>query len=436
MKLLIITHLIPYPLSEGGKISQYALIDYLRNKCAITLVVFAYSDADEKLIHHLQQAWPDVCIEVISPQVPAPLQAKGTIRRKAKAFCKAVLHKANIAYGKLFSEDGLPPMTAEENLIGLTEFARPRERKVIDRVAAIVSKVRPHLVQMEFVYTLDLVLALPKELKKIFVHHELRYMRLKTEHAILSVGNEVYDRYLRRFCELTEIGLLQHFDGIMTLSEDDREHLQQKLPGKTVFSSPFPVLDSEFRPIQRQNQLVKKLVFMGSELHSPNKDAVEWYLATMANAIFEMHGLVLHVIGHWSEQTISLYRGNPYVSFAGFVEDAGAFCQNSIMIVPLRIGSGIRAKILYAAAWGIPVISTMLGSEGILESNRFCVTANSPGEFLAAVTTLLADPEKCYEQISDAQKIIWKHYSQQAAGEKRLSFYNAVLQGQTCASVL
>ena len=48
MNIMIITPKIPYPLNEGGKISQFAIIDYLRRIHSVILVLATYTDEDEK----------------------------------------------------------------------------------------------------------------------------------------------------------------------------------------------------------------------------------------------------------------------------------------------------------------------------------------------------------------------------------------------------
>ncbi len=60
------------------------------------------------------------------------------------------------------------------------------------------------------------------------------------------------------------------------------------------------------------------------------------------------------------------------------------------MIVPLRAGGGMRVKILEALAFGLPVVSTTLGCEGIaLENGRHIMIADTPDEFARAVMQLL-----------------------------------------------
>ena len=53
-----------------------------------------------------------------------------------------------------------------------------------------------------------------------------------------------------------------------------------------------------------------------------------------------------------------------------------------VIVVPLRIGSGTRLKILEAMAMGKPIVSTSIGSEGLEVTNRHHLTiADSPAEF-------------------------------------------------------
>ncbi|HEV7330143.1 MAG TPA: glycosyltransferase [Flavisolibacter sp.] len=434
MKLLIVTHLIPYPLSDGGRISQYALLDFIRHKCSVTLVVFTRSQTEIEHIQELQKKWPNVRVEAVSLQVPLPLREKRSIGRLFRSAFELILHKANKVYGAIYKPaESSPP--DDEKLFPLVDFIQPKGRKVIDELLTIVAGVKPDIVQLEFVELLDLFCCLPKQLPKVFVHHELRFVRVQTEYKTFAQGSDNYGHYLEQFTWQCEINLLGFADGIITLSEEDKDLLTCYLPKQQITSSPFPVLDGEFRSVSREQQRVVKLVFVGGEFHSPNKDAVQWYMESMAESIFTRFGLVLHVIGKWSKETIGLYHNNPAVKFAGYIEDVGAYCQNSIMLVPLRIGSGIRYKILYAAAWGLPVVSTTLGCQGIVENEKICLIANTPAEFMDALSTLVQSEETCLTRAAGAQASVRQQYSQAVAGERRLSFYRELLENLALVKV-
>ncbi|MDQ6815707.1 MAG: glycosyltransferase family 4 protein [Bacteroidota bacterium] len=434
MKLLIITHLIPYPLSEGGKISQYALIDYLRKKCSITLLLFVHTEADDVAVLHLKKTWQDVAFEVITMRPALPPRRKRTAKTLLQAACKAVLHKSHVGYDKMFPSSHLSQSdeeTRNENIIDLVDFIKPRPRENIDKINAIIEDFKPDIIQIEFVYLLDLVLCLPPHIKKIFIHHELRFMRVETEMATIENGSSNYARYLKRLCEISEIGLLKNFDAIVTMSEDDERLLLQSLPKKEIYSSPFPILDSEIKEIKRDNLIIEKLVFVGGEFHSPNKDAVEWYISSIAKMVVEKLGLTLHIIGNWSLETMEKYKNHPSIHFTGYIEDLSDYCRNSIMLVPLRIGSGIRQKILYAAAAGVPIISTTIGSEGIPENAKFCVEANTPEQFIDGIGKIANDINFTEKMVANAQIILGKYYSQQVAGQKRLDLYQSVLESES-----
>ena len=85
------------------------------------------------------------------------------------------------------------------------------------------------------------------------------------------------------------------------------------------------------------------------------------------------------------------------------------------MVVPLRIGSGTRIKILEAAASGKAVVSTAIGAEGLDFKDRSeIVIANDPNSFASEVVTLLRDPQQRSSIGQAARKKVVERYSQKA----------------------
>jgi glycosyltransferase involved in cell wall biosynthesis len=61
-------------------------------------------------------------------------------------------------------------------------------------------------------------------------------------------------------------------------------------------------------------------------------------------------------------------------------------------MVPLRIGGGTRLKITESLSIGCPVVSTTIGAQGLdLRPNEHLLLGDSPADFAAALTRLLAD---------------------------------------------
>jgi glycosyltransferase involved in cell wall biosynthesis len=66
----------------------------------------------------------------------------------------------------------------------------------------------------------------------------------------------------------------------------------------------------------------------------------------------------------------------------------------TIFVVPLRIASGTRFKILEAGAMAKPIVSTRIGAEGLdFQSGNQIIVEDNPVHFARAIADLLADSE-------------------------------------------
>ncbi|RYY08260.1 MAG: glycosyltransferase [Sphingobacteriaceae bacterium] len=417
MNLLLITPYIPYPLSEGGKISQFAMIDYLRNNQNITLVLLA--DQIEKLndINALKSFWPNVDIETISTyeKNPPKRSTSRVIIDQIKSV-KNSLNKETISITPKSDFD-------RSDVINLTYL---KSRDFIKQLNTIINKKRYDLAQIDFLDFIDLVNLIPVNTKKIFVHHEIRFARLITG---LDSSFDVYQNYIINYVKAAEAKMLSLYDGILVFSDDDKKKLEDlpELKGK-VFNSPFPILNADFIEISDTAEVINKITFIGGDTHYPNFDAVQWFTDEI---IPLMHSsLQLHVVGIWSKENMDLIleKSNGQVIFSGFVDDLIMYCKNSIMVVPLRLGSGIRTKILYAMAHGTPIISTSIGCEGLGITNlKEMVIADTKQEFADAVISLTQDILLMKNLIVNAQHFAKSRYSQDAAGSVRLELIKSII---------
>jgi glycosyltransferase involved in cell wall biosynthesis len=83
------------------------------------------------------------------------------------------------------------------------------------------------------------------------------------------------------------------------------------------------------------------------------------------------------------------------VETPGYVADLEAYlAETAVFIVPLQAGGGMRVKIVDAWSWGLPVVSTSIGAEGLSYINETnLLLADDPDAFAAAVVSLLSKPE-------------------------------------------
>lgn len=432
MTILLITPKIPYPLTEGGKISQFATIDYLRKKHTVILVLATYSNEDEKDSDTLKQLWPEVTIEKIRMWNTLTLLPEENLLKKRGSnlfIFKQIFHHAKNLAKKLVQKDkGQNIQLSEIDSPWIAQIAPVKTRKFIQEISDIVNKTKVDIIQIDLLDYIDLAFILPKEIKKVFVQHEIKHARLATALKTVKGSSIPFNNYILDFVKSQEVNFLRLYDGVFVFSEEDRKKLLPDLAGSKIFVTPFPVLESYFRIIKPGMNKFNKLVFVGGEDHSPNKDAIEWYINEIGNELQKRQELILHVVGKWSKETIEKYALNKQVFFSGFVEDLISYCEDSIMVVPVRIGSGIRAKILYAMAQGVPVVSTSIGCEGINVTDKFdLLIADNPQQFADAICTIVANPDVSYNMVSNAQRLIRERYCQEAAGKLREHCLNELI---------
>jgi glycosyltransferase involved in cell wall biosynthesis len=421
MKVLLVTPYIPWPLSEGGKISQYAVIDALRKKCSVTLAVAVYTEQDEKNVCALTQLWPDVSIKKIELKQP---QHKPGTRQRVNYFIGST-------YTKLRKRNVLQNVK-ENNFvtdkIQGVNILQVKKRAFIDQLLEVLEETKPDIVQVDILDYIDLALMIPHDIKKVFVHHELRFGLFRSFFANSGVATTTYDEYIIELTRMQELMFLNLYDGVIVFSEEDRNKLLKAGIKTSLCVSPFPILDAYFIPITDENAQITKLVFAGGENHAPNKDGVEWYINEIAVSINKVRKIVLHVTGEWSEAMMNKYKGNPYIHFAGYVEDFAGYCKRSIMLVPLRSGSGVRTKILYAMAQGMPVISTVIGCEGIdVKDGESILIADTPVAFAEAFKTIVDNAGYTTSMVQAAQQVMKTNYSQEHCAALRMQYFKKLL---------
>jgi glycosyltransferase involved in cell wall biosynthesis len=84
-------------------------------------------------------------------------------------------------------------------------------------------------------------------------------------------------------------------------------------------------------------------------------------------------------------------EANDAVTLTGVVKDVRPYYgRASVVVLPLRFGSGMKLKTLEAFAMGVPVVSTPVGVEGIeAEDGIHCAVAETTGKFAEKILDLL-----------------------------------------------
>lgn len=299
------------------------------------------------------------------------------------------------------------------------------DNKKILFINDLIKSYNIDIVQCEMVSRISDVLYLPSHVKKIYVQHQIDYIRCQLD---LEQQN-LFSKYKEELhqSKQSEIFLLNRFDSIIALSEYDKNCMEKDGVTTPIHVSPA-IVSTE--PRQFNNSTKKKILsFVGPSRHPPNVAGLQWFLENCWNELKKKDGeYTLQIIGEWDnslKQTFS--KKFPEIKFRGFVPNLEEFIKNTIMIVPINIGSGIRMKILEAISLGIPVVSTVIGAQGLpLEDQIDCYITNDSLTFVLDILKL-KDVDTQQRMVKNAQKKIIKSYSFPNMKTSRLKLYNTLV---------
>lgn len=414
MKIVIYTSVLPYPLDEGGKVAQYTFISELVKYHEVTLVT-KWSVAVDNSAKRLTIVCPKLKIILVDEKA----------ENNEKRFLNKLLDFIRWQVVKMRKQnlDSL-------NIIETDFFVnpiRPKKRAFVEELFEIIQTEKPDLIQIDFIDNAELIYVLPSTIKKILVVIDLRHSSVH-QYCTNNGVSQVFKNYLVEYVKVQEMAVLRNFDGIITYSDSDKQRIAPFYESEKIIDIPFAADESKFYT-DIPNTDISKLVFLGPSHHTPNLDAVIWYAEAIGQEIFQKHGLKLCVVGNWTQDNIVRFKEYNFIEFCGFVDDLIAFMEGAILIVPLRIGSGIRTKIIEAFAMGVPVISSEIGAEGIGAINgEHILIANEPGDYIRAVSILLNDDSVRQNLRSSANALCNLKFSPKMVYDKRISFYKSIVE--------
>jgi sugar transferase (PEP-CTERM/EpsH1 system associated) len=235
-------------------------------------------------------------------------------------------------------------------------------------------------------------------------------------------------RRTARLLERTEMMLLERWQAHTVVSERERQKLLSWYPSAHVNVIPNGVdtyffSAAQISEIRRNNQApVPKpnILFVGSMDYHANIDGVTWFTREIWPAIAEKHPeLEFIIVGRHPSRAVRALASER-IRVTGTVKDVRLFYASaSAVVVPLRVGSGTRLKILEAMAAGVPVVSTQLGAEGIDATHDIhLLIADDRTEMVAAINQMVSSPPMRSRLVLAARELVVKRYDWALVGEE------------------
>lgn len=413
-KILFILPWLPYPMKSGGHQALFNGIAAIKNDFDIYLTYEAnegedYRNAEQGFLNNIPQANLLPLINKIK-EGKTPLAIR--VLAKIKGFISHCLY--GYIQRPIIQNDHKLEREWLNNIL-------PKSPEFIEHIYKICSNNQFDIVQVEMPKMISYVLSLPSSVKKVYVHHEIGFVRRNLE---IQNNNSVYAEACKKFADYNEVKELNLYDTIITLSLIDADKLKKAgvvVPIRPSFATINTSMDCK---IQLSNG--KQLSFIGPDNHNPNVVGLTWFLDNCWEKLKNIdNGYNLRIIGKWTENHIKEYMGKySDISFLGHVPDLDNVIKGTIMIVPITIGSGIRMKILEACSKGVPFVSTTVGAEGLpLESGKHCFITDSSKEFVDDIIKL-QNPDIQNKFVINANKMVKENYSIDSLRNNRLAIYN------------
>ncbi len=397
MKILFITPQLPFPPDKGATIRTFALIKGMAQRGhEIHLLSFIRSEDD---LAWLPQMRPYVANAdcVLAPERSARTRLRRLLTsslpdmawrlpsEEFSALLTQVLRRENFDIVQVESME-----VAQYALQATTERASGSRRPLV-----FFDNLNAEYVLQRRAYEIDRrrLKTWPKAL-----YSWLQWRRLRS--------------YETRVCT--------RVDGVLAVSEADAHAIQELDESIRVSVVPNGVDCTFFStaakpaeyPEETKIKHLASIVFTGTMNFRPNVDAVLWFCEEILPLIKkEAYHVHFYIVGQWPTAAVRALAG-PAVSVTGYVSDIRPYIMNSaVYVVPMRMGSGTKLKVMEAMAMGIPVVSTSLGAEGIdVVAGEHLHLADTPADFAHAVVTLLNDSRERQRLASNARRLVEEKY--------------------------
>jgi glycosyltransferase involved in cell wall biosynthesis len=403
MNILFLATRSPYPLISGYSLRTYHILKGAARKHNVHLLTFIQLPEHElkpENLSHLRS----FCKSVHPFDIPVDVSRF--------RLCKDV-------FLNLFSTI---PFVAKK-------YDAPKMRA---KIREILEGVKIDLVHVDLL-PLSIYINEFENLPKVLINHNVESLRLyrwfRTE------ANPIKKAYLGlQWLKLRsfERSAMRKFDACVTVSEKDEELLRSMGVRNKLFVVPNGTDNKFFQPSNNGVRENSVLWLGHMDVHT-NRDAVLYLWNQIYPILWGKYPKVnISFVGTAPPKEIDkAAKTDGRVKVTGFVEDVRPYIREAaVMVVPIRIGSGTRLKILDAMAMGKAIVSTSVGCEGLnVENGKNILIADAPEIFADKTIELLKNTKKRVILEKNARDLA-KTYDWDLITQKQEAVYQAAMKGR------
>jgi len=383
-KTLMLTPILPYPPDDGSRLRPYQIIKALYKLADIELVSFYLPNED---INSAKEFYKSYYKNLYF------LEQK----ENKNLFAKFCVYHSNRENKKLINkiiQENNYDLIIVEKIITLSYLGKKvfKNYKVVIDSWGIDSEISRQLYKDE------------KNLFKKFI---------------------LFIKYIRHFfCELCYLSKCKYF---VAITDKQFNFYKKFFKRKKLFLIPNFVDTDYFKP-NYENFEEKSIVFTGIMNFLPNIDAVMFFVNEVMPKLKEKTNVKFYIVGKNPTKEVLMLYNNSDIVVTGEVKDIREYISKAeVVVVPLRIGSGLRNKVLHAMACGKTVVATKEAVEGInVKDKENILIANTPQEFVEKILLVLNNKDLNLKIAKNARKFIEENFSEKVIEKKWINMYEEI----------
>ena len=253
------------------------------------------------------------------------------------------------------------------------------------------------------------------EIPIIYDTIDLHFLRLKRQEHYLSKDYQnttwswpVYQKLETKFAQAA--------DATVVVTDVEKKTLEELgIDNICIIPNIHNLTCQNFNDFEQRSGLV----FIGSYNHPPNIDAVIWLCQEIMPIVWESHPeICLTLLGSNVKDEVKALASEKVI-VTGYVPEVDPyFIKNRVFVAPLRFGAGMKGKIGHSMSYGLPVITTSIGAEGMgLKDSYDVLIADDPRSLASSIIKLYYDRE-LWVQISQNSLETIEQYSPEKVKSK------------------
>jgi polysaccharide biosynthesis protein PslH len=393
MRILLLSPVLPYPPTWGFVTRVYQFLRLLSSRHSVTLLTYADRDDSEDVAR---------------------------LRELCTAVHTIPLERGNKRLGQLRS------MVSPVSFLWRSHFSPLMQQ----RLNQLTEKQQFDLIQVESsqLACFDFPDGPALVLDEHNIEYELLHRTFLTERSLLRRAyNWIEFRKFRR----EETSAWRRASGITATSTREADIIRN-IVGRPTRSVPNGVDVQYFRAGDEPAD-PDAIVLTGLMKYRPNVDAAVYFVREVLPRIVSVRPkMVFYIVGGDPSEEVRQLAG-PNVVVTGTVPDVRPYVrQAAVFVVPLRMGSGTRLKVLEGLSMEKAMVSTSLGCEGIdVEHDRHLLIADDAESFAASVLGLLENPARARALASAGRDLVEASYRWESVVDGLESFFRELLRRRT-----